>query len=542
MGMHESVSREGEVTGLSLSAARLTRLHGEVPFREHGAGTSGASRESEGNEERSGRKQLIAKIAFGSCTSKLPDVPQPIWEHAIIPSNPHAWIWAGDMAYMDHPGVNCKEQGQHGHCSCAKDWLHSARHGCLAGNVSHARQRLLQQLLHPAYRKFVSHMCPGEDAAQGNPRGPMQGRDLAACKRPILGTWDDHDYNWQDGNRRLPTKERQKEVFLDALGVPSDSCRREHGRGIYSAHLLNEGEEGRQIQVILLDERFHRDPKPCHARRQLCAYLSKHPAKDMHAWCADFLGGGPRGEGSCCHADDDFWLGWCRRNGSRHHASWQVACDPASPRYGAKHVALDPLSHLPVEKELGSGGLGSGPFCEVLGWRQRQWLERQLAARDVALTLLVSPSPVFNNPLPYVCREGRKRRPAIECTCLDDFDCYPGAQASLLHAVAGSHGCAVVLTGDMHFSDIKVLRPGQQPFDALYPTRSLKRPIYQVMASGLTNDTAVPLACHHRVAGDPLGLRDHPECSFVSGPAFAIVEPPSCNRGGGIWRVVVAVD
>ncbi|CAN0051240.1 unnamed protein product, partial [Laminaria digitata] len=31
------------------------------------------------------------------------DPGQPIWTQAIIPSEPDAWIWLGDMAYLDHP-------------------------------------------------------------------------------------------------------------------------------------------------------------------------------------------------------------------------------------------------------------------------------------------------------------------------------------------------------------------------------------------------------------------------------------------------------
>lgn len=37
----------------------------------------------------------------------------------------------------------------------------------------------------------------------------------------------------QDGDRRLPTKEEQKHLFLDALGVPRNSKRRTKNRGIY---------------------------------------------------------------------------------------------------------------------------------------------------------------------------------------------------------------------------------------------------------------------------------------------------------------------
>lgn len=31
------------------------------------------------------------------------DPGQPIWTQAIIPAEPDAWVWLGDMAYLDHP-------------------------------------------------------------------------------------------------------------------------------------------------------------------------------------------------------------------------------------------------------------------------------------------------------------------------------------------------------------------------------------------------------------------------------------------------------
>jgi hypothetical protein len=36
---------------------------------------------------------LVSRIAFGSCTART-KMPQPIWEQAVIPSEPDAWIWS----------------------------------------------------------------------------------------------------------------------------------------------------------------------------------------------------------------------------------------------------------------------------------------------------------------------------------------------------------------------------------------------------------------------------------------------------------------
>ena len=47
-------------------------------------------------------------------------------------------------------------------------------------------------------------------------------------------------------------------------------------------HTLNEGVVGKEIDVLLLDERFHRDTKPCHTRRDVCS-LTK-PYKTKYIW------------------------------------------------------------------------------------------------------------------------------------------------------------------------------------------------------------------------------------------------------------------
>lgn len=100
-----------------------------------------------------------------------------------------------------------------------------------AGDMTHARAKLRAQLEHPDYVRFLRYMCP---AWQPHGLFGPDGADPALCPRTILGTWDDHDYNWQDGNRRLPRKEAQKQLYLDALGVRRDDPRREVGRGLYA--------------------------------------------------------------------------------------------------------------------------------------------------------------------------------------------------------------------------------------------------------------------------------------------------------------------
>lgn len=119
----------------------------------------------------------------------------------------------------------------------------------------------------------------------------------------------------------------------------------------------------------------------------------------------------------------------------------------------------------------------------------------------------------------------------------------------------------IVITGDYHFSDIKVAHPGSgQPYSDAYQTRSWVTPIYQVrggcwqipdaacptaacqaaclvlrhmfgrppplqvMASGMTNSTARPNAACEGYRKESAGLRIEGDCGFVKLPAFGMLE------------------
>lgn len=72
----------------------------------------------------------------------------------------------------------------------------------------------------------------------------------------ILGTWDDHDFGANDIGKEFGPKAESQVEFLDFLAVPADSPRRER-EGVY--HFQDFGPEGKQVRVILLDTRYHRD-------------------------------------------------------------------------------------------------------------------------------------------------------------------------------------------------------------------------------------------------------------------------------------------
>jgi alkaline phosphatase D len=73
----------------------------------------------------------------------------------------------------------------------------------------------------------------------------------------IIGTWDDHDYGANDSGKEYPMRAESQQALLDFLDEPAHSPRRSR-QGVYEAYTY--GPPGRQVKVILLDVRYHRDP------------------------------------------------------------------------------------------------------------------------------------------------------------------------------------------------------------------------------------------------------------------------------------------
>ena len=143
--------------------------------------------------------RLIATIAFGSCANQ--DLPQPIWED-VLEKRPEVFAFLGDNIYA----------------------MQFSREAAAA-----------------AYAKLNSVAA------------------FAALRRSalILPVWDDNDYGSPDGGREHPQKLEAKELFLDFFEVPSHDRRRMR-EGVYFSKTL--GPPGQQVQFIMLDTRYFRDP------------------------------------------------------------------------------------------------------------------------------------------------------------------------------------------------------------------------------------------------------------------------------------------
>lgn len=138
-------------------------------------------------------------LAFGSCNRH--NLPQPLWP-VIAQDRPDVWIWLGDNIYgdSDDPAV--------------------------------LRAKYDAQLQQPGYAAF-RRQVPN-----------------------IIGTWDDHDYGRNDGDKTYPFKAQNQQLALDFLQEPPDSPRRRQ-EGIYAAYTYAVGRK--KVKVILLDDRYFQD-------------------------------------------------------------------------------------------------------------------------------------------------------------------------------------------------------------------------------------------------------------------------------------------
>ena len=150
-------------------------------------------------------------ITFGSC-NKLERLDSSALLFASIASTKSdAFIWLGDSIYTDQK---------------------YAPYSFRAADIESVRQQ---------FKNWK------ESSANAN---------LEASSNLLMGVWDDHDFGINDGGAEHAQKAATQQIFLDFLGVPSDSPRRKR-KGVYSSEVV--GESGQRVRIILLDARFNRD-------------------------------------------------------------------------------------------------------------------------------------------------------------------------------------------------------------------------------------------------------------------------------------------
>ena len=136
-------------------------------------------------------------VAFGSCN--MSQEPNPFWDD-ILAENPNIWIWGGDIVYAD------------------------------TDDVERLRSIYAMQDTVAGYAQLKKEV-------------------------PVIGTWDDHDFGINDGGSDFAIKAESQQVFLDFMGVPENSERRNR-EGVYTSHDF-EVAKGK-VKVIVLDTRYFR--------------------------------------------------------------------------------------------------------------------------------------------------------------------------------------------------------------------------------------------------------------------------------------------
>lgn len=148
--------------------------------------------------ERPEPPALVSRIAFGSCNKH--DKPQPLWK-TIVNNQPDLWIWLGDNIYAD------------------------------TTDMTMMRRKYEAQKANKNYQEILQTTA-------------------------VIGTWDDHDYGENNAGKEFSKKAESQQLLLDFLDEPQNSPRRRQ-EGVYTAYSYGSGKK--QIKVILLDDRYHKD-------------------------------------------------------------------------------------------------------------------------------------------------------------------------------------------------------------------------------------------------------------------------------------------
>lgn len=141
----------------------------------------------------------LSTIAFGSCARQ--NRPQPIWT-AVNAAQPDLFLFLGDNIYGDTHDMG---------------------------------------VLRAKYQQFLD----------------IPGVKTLRQQSVVLATWDDHDFGLNDDGANYPERAQSQQAFLDFWGEPHDTPLRKQ-QGIYQSRSF--GPQGRRVQIILLDTRYHRSP------------------------------------------------------------------------------------------------------------------------------------------------------------------------------------------------------------------------------------------------------------------------------------------
>ena len=152
-------------------------------------------------------------IAFGSCNKFFGQEKSDIL-YTIADLNPDIWIWLGDAAYIDNHKYNYYATTN------PTKWFEIVN------------QRFNNTKLDNPYQYLLN-------------------------KTTVIGTWDDHDYGKNNGDKHFRHKRHMQQLWLDFMDEPQGSKRRTR-EGVYESYYLGDKD---QVKIILLDVRYHRETR-----------------------------------------------------------------------------------------------------------------------------------------------------------------------------------------------------------------------------------------------------------------------------------------
>ena len=152
-----------------------------------------------GSPRRTYISSSLSRICFGSCNDQ--GLSQEFWVN-IAQNNPDLWVWLGDNIYADYASP---EERQAEYLALKKNSY---------------------------YEAFANSV-------------------------PMVGTWDDHDYAYDNADGNYLEKEKSQEAFCNFLGLPTQHILRS-SQGVYQSFIYG-GESERRVHLILLDLRYFKE-------------------------------------------------------------------------------------------------------------------------------------------------------------------------------------------------------------------------------------------------------------------------------------------
>lgn len=164
----------------------------------------------------------ITRIAFGSCNHQHGS--QHMWER-IAATSPDLFLLIGDNVYGD------------------TNWTGDAA-------LTTLRNAYAVQAGHPEFAAFRAIV-------------------------PMLTTWDDHDFGFNDGGASFAFKGWAEEIYENFWDAPPQVRARP---GVYDSRMF--GHDGRTVQVIMLDTRFFRSDLERYPYSDERRPLGNYPARE----------------------------------------------------------------------------------------------------------------------------------------------------------------------------------------------------------------------------------------------------------------------